>query len=52
MRERLEELNWPTQPHSLNNEDHGEAVRVFDSEPGEPVASPPISLAQQHKKIA
>jgi hypothetical protein len=33
MRKRLEELNWRTQPRSLNNEDHGEAVKVFDSEP-------------------
>ena len=53
MRERLEELNWGTQPTLLNNEDHGEAVTVFDSKPGELVASPPISLAQQqHQKIA
>jgi alpha-D-ribose 1-methylphosphonate 5-phosphate C-P lyase len=33
MRKRLEELNWRTQPRSLNNEDHGEAVKVFDSKP-------------------
>lgn len=38
MRKRLEELNWRTQPRSLNNEDHGEAVNVFDSKP-EVVAS-------------
>ena len=44
MRRRLEELNWRTQPHSPNN-------GVFDSTPGE-VISPPISLAQQQKKIA
>ena len=49
MRKRLEELNWRTQPRSLNNEDHGEAVGVFDSKP-EVVASPLISLAQQVKK--
>jgi hypothetical protein len=52
MRERLEELSGRTQPRSLNNGDHGEAVKVFDSEPGELVASPPISLAQQHQEIA
>jgi len=45
MRRRLEELNWRTQPHSLNN-------GVFDSKPGEVVASTPISLAQQQKKAA
>lgn len=38
LRKRLEELNWTTQPRSLNNEDHEEAVKVFDSEP-EVVAS-------------
>jgi hypothetical protein len=38
MRKRLEELNWPTQPPSLNNEDHGEAVKVIDSK-SEVVAS-------------
>jgi hypothetical protein len=53
MRKRLEELSWRTQPHPLNNGDHGEVVKVFDSEPGEVVASPPISLkAQQKNKIA
>jgi len=53
MRKRLEELNWRTQPGSLNNGDHGEVVRVFDSKPGEVVVSPPISLkAKQKKKIA
>jgi hypothetical protein len=45
MRKRLEELNWRTPPHSLNK-------GVFDSKPGEVVASPPISLAQHQKKIA
>jgi hypothetical protein len=45
MRRRLEELNWRTQPGSLNE-------GVFDSKPAEVVASPPISLAQQQKKIA
>jgi hypothetical protein len=52
MRKRLEELNWRTQPHPLNDGNHGEVVRGFDSKPGEVVASPPISLAQQEKKIA
>jgi len=52
MRKRLEELNCWTQPRSLNNGDHGEVVKVFDSNPAEVVASPPISLAQQQKKIA
>ncbi len=45
MRKRLEELNWRTQPHSLNK-------GVFDSKPGEVVANSPISLAQHQKKIA
>jgi hypothetical protein len=49
MRKRLEELSWRTQPHSLNNGDHGEVVGGFDSKPGEVVASPPISSAQQQK---
>ena len=52
MRKRLEELNWRAQPRSLSNGDHGEVVEVFDSEPAEVLASPPISLAQQQKKIA
>ncbi len=51
MRRRLEELNWRTQPRSVNNGDHGEIVEVFDSEPAE-VISTPVSLAQQEKKIA
>jgi hypothetical protein len=50
MRKRLEELNWRTRPHSRNNGDCGDVVKLFDSKPGE-VISPPISLAQQ-KKIA
>jgi hypothetical protein len=45
MRKRLDELNWRTQPHSPSN-------GVLDSKPAEVVASPPISLAQQQKKIA
>jgi hypothetical protein len=44
MRRRLEELNWRTQPHPLNHGDHGEVMGVFDSKPGEVVASPPVRL--------
>jgi hypothetical protein len=51
IRTRLEELNWRTQPHSLNNGNHQEGVKVFDSKPGEVVSSP-ISVTQQKKKIA
>jgi hypothetical protein len=51
MRKRLEELNWRTHLRSPNNEDHGEAVKVLDSEPGELVASLPISLVQRVKKV-
>jgi hypothetical protein len=50
MRKRLQELNWRTQPNLPNNEDHGEVVEVFDSKPGEVVASLPISLAKRVKK--
>jgi hypothetical protein len=50
MRKRLEELNWRTRARSFNNEEHDEVVR--DSKPAEGLASPPISLAQQRKKIA
>ena len=50
MRRRLEELNWRTQPRSLNNGDHG--VEILDSKPGEVATNPPISLVQQQKKIA
>jgi hypothetical protein len=39
MRKRLEELNWRTQPHSVNNGNHGEAVEDWDSKPSEIVAS-------------
>ena len=42
MRQRLEELNWRTQPRSVNNGDHGEAVEDWDSKPSEtdcPIAS-------------
>jgi hypothetical protein len=52
MRKRLEELNWRTQPRSLNDGDYGEVVEVCDSKPGEVAASPPISLKAQQKKIA
>ena len=47
MRRRLEELNWRTQPDSLNNGDHEQVVAVFDSKPDKVVASPPISLAAE-----
>jgi len=40
MRNRLEGLSWRTQPRSLNNGDQGEVVEVFDSKPGEVMASP------------
>ena len=49
MRERLEELNWRTQPYSPNNGDHGEVVEIFDSKPGEVVASQHVPLAQQDR---
>jgi len=52
MRKRLEELNWRTQPDSLANGDHGEAVGVFDSKPREVVTSLPISLKAQQQKLA
>ena len=52
MRKRLEELSGRMQPRLLDHEDHEQAVKVFNSEPGELAASPPISLAQQDKKIA
>ena len=51
IRKRLDELSGRTQSRSLNNGDHGEAVGVFDSKPGE-VISTPISLKAQQKKIA
>jgi hypothetical protein len=49
MRKRLDELSGRTQPHSLNDADHGEVV-VFDSKPGEVVKRSPISLKAQKKK--
>jgi hypothetical protein len=53
MRRRLEELNWRTQPHSLNDGDHEELVGVFDSKPDEVVAGTPLSLkAHAGKKTA
>ena len=45
MRRRLEELNWRTQPRSLN--DGG-----FDSKPGEVISTSVSLKAQQEKKIA
>jgi hypothetical protein len=50
-RKRLEELNWRTQPYSLNNVGHGEVVRVVDSKPSE-VINCLFSLARQGKKSA
>ena len=47
LRKRLEELNWRTQPRSPNNGDRAAVVKVFDSNPCEVGASPPISLAQR-----
>jgi len=44
MRRRLEELNWRTQPRSVNN-------GVFDSKPAE-VISTHVSLKARRKKIA
>jgi hypothetical protein len=42
MRERLQELNWRTQPYSLHRELHGEVGEVFNSKPGEVAASSPF----------
>ena len=50
LRKRLEELSWRTRARSLNNGAHDEVV--VDSNPAEGLARPPISLAQQRKKIA
>ena len=53
MRKRLEELNWRTEAHSLNDGDHREVGEVFESRPSDVVATQPISLkARQGKKIA
>ncbi|MGA2458844.1 MAG: hypothetical protein ABSF85_14845 [Terriglobales bacterium] len=52
MRKRLEELNWQTPPRLLENRNQGEVVEVFDSKPGEVVASPPISLKPEQRKTA
>jgi hypothetical protein len=55
MRKRLEELSWRTQPRSLNRLNHGdheEVVEVFDSKPGEVVASQPASLKPEQRKTA
>ena len=50
-RKRLEELNWRTQPYSLNNVGHGEVVRVVDSQPSE-VINLPIFVGAAGKKSA
>ena len=52
MQKRLEELSWRKRARSPNKGDHVEVVGVLDSKPAEDLASPPISLAQQRKKIA
>ena len=52
MRKRLEELSWRKRARSPNKGDHVEVVGVLDSKPAEDLASPPVSLAQQRKKIA
>jgi hypothetical protein len=52
LRKQLDELSGRTPPRSFNPGDHEQGVRVFDSKLGEVVASPPVSLAQQEKKIA
>ena len=52
MRERLEELNWRTQPQSLNHGDHGDLVEISNSEPGAVAESSPDSMGQQQKNIA
>jgi len=49
IRQRLEELNSRTQPHSLNVGDQEEGVRAFDSKSSEGVSSSSISVAQQKK---
>jgi hypothetical protein len=48
----MEELRWRTQPRSLKNGHQGEVVEVFDSKPGEVVASPPISMKPEQRKTA
>ena len=50
MRERLAELNRRTQPNLVKKGVQGEVVPDFDSKPGEVVARPPGSSAQQMKK--
>lgn len=49
IRQRLEELNSRTQPHSPNDGDQEEGVRAFDSKSSEGVSSSSISVAQQKK---
>jgi hypothetical protein len=39
LRKRLEESNWRTQPHSLNNWHQEEVAGLYDSKPGEVVFS-------------
>ena len=53
IRKRLEELNWRTMPHSLNNnkEAHGDLVEISDSTT-EVVADSPAGSFDQPEKIA
>ncbi len=50
MRNRLEELGWQTQPHSLDNGEHG--VEVLDSNPSEGETNLPIPVRAKQKKVA
>jgi collagenase-like PrtC family protease len=51
MRQRLEELNWRTLPHSHANGDHGRVVEEFDSEPGAVICTPVSLMAEQRTTI-
>lgn len=51
MLKRLEELNWRTQPTSLNQQNHGEVLEGVDSDAAGVATNPPIVLPRQ-KKIA
>jgi hypothetical protein len=50
MRERLAELNRPTQLNSLKSEIHRDVVDAFNPKPSEGSASAPISAAEREKK--
>jgi len=49
IRQRLEELNWRTLPHSANNGDH--RIDKVDSKRGTTQASPAISTKKQKAKV-